>query len=74
MIDTTKPLIRGVSQNKIYHKARTIKFSDKGSGIKKATLNGKTIKSGKKVVQKGTYLLKVADHAGNQKTIKFEIR
>lgn len=72
-IDTTKPTIKGVAQNRIYRKARTIKFSDKGSGIKKAILNGKKITSGKKVEKKGTYILKIADRAGNQKTINFEL-
>lgn len=74
-IDTTAPTVTGVKNKKTYKKAVTIKFSDKGgSGIKKATLNGKKISSGKKVSKKGSYTLKVTDKAGNAKTIKFTIK
>lgn len=73
-IDTTKPSISGVKDGKSYKDARTIRFSDKGSGIKKATLNGKVIQSGKKISQKGTYTLIVSDLAGNKKTITFKIK
>lgn len=73
-IDTTKPSISGVANNKVYKSARTVKFADKGSGIKKATLNGKTVKSGKKVTAKGKYTLAVTDKAGNKKTVKFTIK
>lgn len=48
--------------------------SDKGSGVKSAKLNGKTITSGKKVSKKGTYTLKVTDKANNTKTVKFKIK
>ena len=72
-IDTVKPTIKGVKNGKTYAKV-TIKFSDKGSGIKKATLNGKTIKSGTKVTKKGSYTVKVWDNAGNVKTVKFIIK
>jgi hypothetical protein len=73
-IDTTKPTVSGVKNGKTYKKAVTIKFSDKGSGIKSATLNGKKIKTGKKVSANGTYKLVVTDKAGNKKTIKFTIK
>jgi hypothetical protein len=74
-IDKTKPTVKGVKNNGSYNKAVTIKFSDNknGSGIKKATLNGKTIKSGKKVSANGTYTLNVTDKAGNKTTVKFTI-
>jgi hypothetical protein len=73
-IDTTKPTVSGVQNGKTYKKAVTIKFSDKGSGIKSATLNGKKIKTGKKVSANGTYKLVVTDKAGNKKTVKFTIK
>ncbi len=73
-IDTTKPSVSGAVNGKTYTGARTIKFSDKGSGIQKAALNGKTIKSGTKVSKKGSYTLVVTDKAGNKKTVKFKIK
>jgi hypothetical protein len=72
-LDNKKPLVTGVKNGSTYKKTVTIKFSDKTSGIKKATLNGKTVKSGKKVSKKGSYTLKVTDKAGNTKTVKFKI-
>lgn len=72
-VDTTKPTVKGVKNGKAY-KQVTIKFSDKGSGIKKATLNGKTIKTGTKVGEKGKYTLKVWDKAGNLQVITFQIK
>lgn len=71
--DKTKPVVKGVANGKIYKKTVTIKFSDK-YGVKSAKLNGKTIKSGKKVTKKGAYTLKVTDKAGNVKTVKFKIK
>lgn len=73
-IDTTKPAVSGVKSGKIYKSARTIRFSDKGSGIKTASLNGQAVKTGKKVSKKGAYTLTVTDKAGNQKTVKFTIK
>jgi hypothetical protein len=73
-VDSTKPTVSGVKNGKTYSKAVTIKFSDETSGIKKATLNGKTIKTGKKVTKAGSYTLKVTDKAGNTRTIKFKIK
>lgn len=72
--DKTKPTVKGVKKNKIYKKAVIIKFSDKQSGIKKATLNGKKIKNGKKVKKNGKYTLKVYDKAGNCTTVKFLVK
>lgn len=73
-IDTTKPSVHGVADGKTYKTARTIKFSDQGSGVKKASLNGKPVKTGKKVSQKGDYTLEVADKAGNQNIVAFTIK
>lgn len=72
-IDSTAPTVKGVANNKTYRSAKVIKFSDK-YGVKKATLNGKTIKSGKKVSKPGTYKVKVWDKAGNVKEVKFTIK
>ena len=73
VLDKVKPTITGVTNKKVY-KSCTIQFNDKLSGIKKATLNGKTIKSGKKVSKPGKYTLKVTDKAGNTKTITFTVK
>lgn len=72
-LDKTKPTIKGVKNGTTYKKAVTIKFSDK-SGIRKATLNGKKIKSGTKVKKNGSYTLIVTDKAGNSRTVRFKIR
>lgn len=72
-IDATKPTVKGVKNNKTYKKACTITFSDK-YGIKSAKLNGKSIKTKKKVSKKGSYTLKVTDKAGNTTTVKFKIK
>lgn len=73
-IDTKKPKVTGVKNKKTYKKAVKIKFSDKESGIKSAKLNGKKIKSGKKVSKSGSYKLVVTDKADNKVTIKFKIK
>lgn len=72
--DSTAPTVKGVKNGETYKKTVTIKFSDATSGIKSAKLNGKTIKSGKKVKSAGTYTLVVTDKAGNKSTIKFTIK
>lgn len=71
-VDKKKPAVN--VKAKTYTKAVTVKFSDKLSGIKKATLNDKTIKNKKKVSKKGTYKLKVTDKAGNTTSVKFKIK
>lgn len=73
-IDKTLPAISGVANGKTYKTAKTIKFSDKLSGIDYAKLNNKAIKSGTKISKKGSYKLVVADKAGNVKTINFKIK
>lgn len=72
-LDTVAPKVTGVANGKKYKKAVTVKFSDK-NGIKSATLDGKKIKSGKKVSKKGKHTLKVTDKVGNTKTVKFTIK
>lgn len=71
--DTKKPTVTGVKNGKSYSSARTIKFKD-NCGISKATLNGKKIKSGKKVSAKGSYKLVVTDVNGLKTTLKFKIK
>ena len=71
-VDTTAPKVQGVGNHKSYRSAKTIKFTDK-NGIKSATLNGKKIKSGKKVSKPGKYTLKVTDKAGNITKVYFSI-
>ena len=72
-IDKQKPTTN-IKNKKTYKKAVRITFNDKISGVKKATLNGKKIKSGKKVKRNGNYTLKIYDKAGNVKKIKFTIK
>ncbi len=72
-VDKKKPTTN-IKNKKVYKKAVKITFKDSISGIKKATLNGKKIKSGKKVKKNGKYTLKIYDKAGNVKTVKFTIK
>ena len=71
--DVTKPTVQGVKNGKKYSKAVKIKCKDK-YGIKSILLNGKKVKSGKKVAKKGSYKLVVTDKAGNQTRVKFKIK
>lgn len=71
--DRTSPTVQGVKNGKKYSKAVKIKCKDK-YGIKSILLNGKKVKSGKKVAKKGTYKLVVTDKAGNQTKVKFKIK
>lgn len=72
-IDKTAPKVTGVKNNKTYKKPVTVKVTDK-NGVKSVTLNGKKIKSGKKVSKKGSYKLVAKDVAGNQKIVMFKIK
>ncbi len=71
-VDRKKPTTN-VKNNKVYKKNIKLKFKDSVSGIKKATLNGKKIKSGKTIKKNGNYTLKLTDKAGNVKVVKFTI-
>ncbi|ROR31733.1 hypothetical protein EDD66_101351 [Mobilisporobacter senegalensis] len=73
-IDKLAPTVTGVANKKTYKTGMVVRFSDKHSGIKRATLNGRNFKSGSKVTKKGTYTLKVYDKAGNVKTVVFYIK
>lgn len=72
-IDKKLPKISGVQADKYYNKVVIVKWSDAESGIQKATLNGREIKSGYKITKNGEYELKVYDKVGNKKVIKFNI-
>jgi hypothetical protein len=77
--DTTKPTVSGIKNNKTYTKSVKFKVSDKQSGIKSVTLDGKKIsvkkaQSGYTVSKKGSHTLKVTDKSGNIKTVKFTIK
>lgn len=72
--DTAAPKVSGVKNKKTYDKSVKIKFSDKASGIRSATLNGEPISNKKKVKAEGEYTLVVTDNAGNTKTVNFTIK
>lgn len=61
-------------KEKEYSKPVKVTFSDKKSGVKKAVLDGKKIKSGTKVSKKGKHTLKVYDNVGNVTSVKFIIK
>jgi hypothetical protein len=67
-IDTTAPVVTGVSNNAYYNVDRTISFNE-GS----ATLNGSAFVSGTTVSAEGVYVLVVTDDASNSITINFVI-
>lgn len=74
-VDRTKPTTNMKAKTyKKTSKGKKITFKDATSGIKKATLNGKKIKSGKVVKKTGKYTLIITDKAGNKKTVKFRIK
>ncbi|MCS5501714.1 InlB B-repeat-containing protein [Lysinibacillus sp. A4] len=68
VLDTTPPVIIGVTNNGVYNTDVTISFSE-GT----ATLNGATFSSGATVSTSGNYNLVVTDSARNTTTISFVI-
>lgn len=72
--DKVKPVISGVKNKKVYTGSVTIRYEDKGSGIKSATINGKKLRNGRKIKKKGDYEVIVTDNAGNTKKVKFTIK
>lgn len=63
-IDLKNPTLNIVNK-RTYSKGFSIKAADKGSGIKKITLNGKKISNGTKINKSGKYQIRVWDRAGN---------
>ena len=72
ILDKTAPTTN--IKNKKHSGSVKISFADKLSGVKRATLDGKTIKNGYKISKKGTHTLKITDKAGNVKTVKFTVK
>jgi hypothetical protein len=68
-IDTTPPVISGVSNGQIVQGALTITFNE-GNGL----LNGVAFTSGSSVIGAGTYTLIVTDLAGNANAVQFIIQ
>lgn len=68
VLDTTPPVITGVTNNGVYNTDVTISFNE-GT----ATLNGATFSSGTTVSTSGNYTLAATDSAGNTTTITFVI-
>ncbi|WP_286927203.1 MULTISPECIES: S-layer homology domain-containing protein [Lysinibacillus] len=68
VLDTTPPVITGVTNNGLYNTNVTISFNE-GT----ATLNGAVFTSGATVSTSGNYTLVVTDSAGNTTTITFVI-
>ena len=71
--DKTAPTTN-VKANKTYKKDVKVTFKDKVAGVKSAKLDGKSVKSGKKVAKKGSHKLVVTDKAGNKTSVKFKVR
>ena len=72
-VDKTSPKITGVKNNGTYNKAVKVSYKD-ASAIASATLDGKKIKSGKKVTKAGKHTVVVKDVFGNKSTVKFTIK
>jgi len=67
-LDTTAPIVTGVTDGESYNSSRTITFNE-GT----ATLNGQNFISGSPVDAEGSYVLVVTDAAGNSITLTFTI-
>lgn len=57
-----------------YKAGKKVTFKDATSGIKTAKLDGKKIKSGKKITKKGKHTLVLTDKCGNVNKVKFTIK
>ncbi|WP_340398387.1 S-layer homology domain-containing protein [Paenibacillus sp. FSL H8-0079] len=68
VLDTTAPIVTGVTDGASYNSSRTITFNE-GT----ATLNGQNFISGSPVDVEGSYVLVVTDAAGNSITLAFTI-
>lgn len=73
-IDKLPPSISGVKNGGSYKDKVKIYYWDRGgSGIRYALIDNVEIENGATISKKGTYTLKVADYAGNVKTLTFRI-
>ncbi|WP_176560260.1 S-layer homology domain-containing protein [Brevibacillus dissolubilis] len=68
VLDTTKPVVTGVTNGQVTNSNLTISFNE-GT----ATLDGNPFNSGDQVTAEGTHTLIVTDEAGNVTTITFTI-
>ncbi len=68
ILDTTAPIVNGVTNGVNYNTSRTISFNEG-----KATLNGSQFANGASVNAEGSYVLIVKDGAGNVTTLTFII-
>lgn len=76
-IDTKKPTIRGIKNNKTYKKGKSFFVNDKDSGVASVTINGKKQTAGStyfSLTKKGKSTITVKDKVGNKKTIKVKIK
>lgn len=67
VLDKTAPVILGVKNKAVYQKKVTVKYKDSLSGIKKAVINGETLKNNTTIKKNGTYYLEITDKAENKK-------
>lgn len=72
-LDFTAPKTN-IKNGKAYKPGKKITFSDEGSGMKSAKLDGRKIKNGHVVKKKGKHKLVLTDKAGNRRTVKFKIK
>ena len=74
-IDAKTPKVKGVKSGKTYKKSVKLRFSD-DTGVKYVKINGKKIKSKKKVkIRKpGIYYVHVCDKYGNVNDVYFKIK
>lgn len=72
-IDKIAP-VSNIKNRRKYKNNIKLSFKDVGSGIKKAVLNTKVIKNGKKITKNGTYRLQLLDKAGNKRVFCFSIK
>lgn len=73
MVDYTDPKVSGVYDGGTFQRSVTIRYSDTGSGVKTAILDGQNIKSGTKVKESGKHKLNVYDKAFHVTRITFYI-
>ena len=76
-IDTKKPTISGIKNNKTYKKGKSFFVNDKDSGVASVTINGKKQTAGStyfSLTKKGKNTITVKDRVGNKKTVKVKIK
>lgn len=79
LVDNQDPTVKGIKDKGTYKSKVVIKASDKYSGIKEASIDGKKItvskiKKGYTVKGKGSHIFYIKDKAENSKVINFVIK